>query len=229
MNRRLAAIALTFVAALPLACESTITTAQTSGSGAGGNSGGTSSSSSTTTSTSGSIGSSGGKTTSGGPGTGTCDGQTPLPNPPPPMGNACNCSAATGIAFDGECGGLVLAAPYDVSTMGGPYCDPEIAFATSYVCKQWFSYSVQACVSPNVAPCIQIKHENFDSVGDVRSGTFIDGAGETWTLSSIVFGDMDILSQATSFKALATHATGQTMTLTGTINVCLASTSVCPI
>jgi len=160
-------------------------------------------------------------------GTGGCDGQTPLPVPPD-LGDECMCPPVKGFVFDGECGGLELSAPYTTDNQSTLFCDPGAAYSTKYMCKQYFRTTVNACIAPNVAPCIQLVHE-YSSSGDLRGGTWIDGTGQTWGLSEVTFGATNILDKSGTFKALATNAAGETTTLSGSFDTCLAYYSVCPI
>ena len=156
-----------------------------------------------------------------------------LPPSPQSPGPACECESSPGFVLNGDCGPLVLPAPY-INPNDTLYCNPSLAYADGVTCWDVDKIALGACVDEDTAPCIRLRRSEWREEGMDGVVTFdghlIDGAGVVWALSDITLeGNLPwpAASVTGTFKAVGVSKDGATIQVGGSFDLCVAEVSSC--
>ena len=159
-----------------------------------------------------------------------CTGEALVPFDPP-TGSTCGCPPAAGFTLEGDCGPLVLDAPFIHPPELEVSCGTSVPFGESVICERNFGFTVGACRDEGHAPCVLLQASPDPNTGTFdATGFFVDGAGANWPLEDLfvngALGPTGLIEG--SFDAVARSADGQTLGLSGTFQICSAVSIVCP-
>lgn len=166
---------------------------------------------------------------SGSGGDAVCTGAALVPFDPP-TGVTCGCLPSEGFVLDGDCGRLSLDAPFIRAPELDVPCGTSEPFGQTDECGGLTTHVVGACRDEGYSPCMLLRYrEGGSSVPVLMGGLFVDGAGETWTLEE---GGVDLVAtdqgrDTGTFQGTARNAGGETLSLEGRFEVCVAFATAC--
>jgi hypothetical protein len=141
----------------------------------------------------------------------------------------CACEGSFSVVVENACGTSVLSAPYQPWSA---HCDVLVAHAITDECKgTYFSLHVLACAKYSLSPCLTLSVSKSPD-GIATSGFFIDGSGTGWKLIDVAMPGALPWSGNTAkgtFSATAIAEDGAMQPIKGEYNVCISTSTVCPI